>query len=327
MFQNRETRETTRIVARHSNMSRPTGEALYKKYSLFADGNDWRRFVPIALLSIGAALTLSGIVFFFAYNWQDLPKAAKIAMVQVLMIATACYGIFSSGNKTAKNIALMAASILTGALFAVYGQIYQTGADAYDFFLGWAVAIAIWVLVSGFPPLWALELILLNLVTVLYAEQSNIEWDTSTLSLILFILNAVPLLILETLRYFKKLPEHSSWMLKATAVAAVIAITTTAIHIIFSRENESATTATWLFIVVLFPLAMWHSFRQRELFYLALIPFGIIIIITASFLKGIDDGGPATLFLAGVFVIGSITALTYNLIRLNRKWHGAEQNN
>jgi uncharacterized membrane protein len=325
MFQNRELRETTRIVARHSDMSHHTGKELYRKYSLFADNRDWRSFVPVALLSIGAALTLSGIVFFFAYNWQDLPKGAKIGMVQVLVIATACYGIFSARNETVRNVAIMAASILTGALFAVYGQIYQTGADAYDFFLGWAVAIAIWVLASGFPALWMLELALLNLVIYLYSHQTDTEWNESTLWLILFILNSIVLLVLETLKRFNKLPAHSGWMLKATGIAAVMLVTMTAILTIFSRHPEGG-MATWLFILVLFPLAIWQGYRQRELFYLALVPLSGIIIITAALLKGLDDGGAGILFAAGLFVIVSISALTYNLIQLNRKWHGAEQN-
>ena len=46
-------------------------------------------------------------------------------------------------------------SLLTGALLALSGQVYQTGADTFELFAWWAVLILPWVLVSRFSPLVA----------------------------------------------------------------------------------------------------------------------------------------------------------------------------
>ncbi len=43
-------------------------------------------------------------------------------------------------------------------LLAVYGQTYQTGADPYELFFGWAILIIGWVAISRFAPLWPLLL-------------------------------------------------------------------------------------------------------------------------------------------------------------------------
>jgi uncharacterized membrane protein len=43
-----------------------------------------------------------------------------------------------------------------GVLQAVFGQIYETGADSYVLFLIWALLIIGWVAIGGYAPLWLL---------------------------------------------------------------------------------------------------------------------------------------------------------------------------
>ncbi|MET0346849.1 MAG: DUF2157 domain-containing protein [Casimicrobiaceae bacterium] len=47
--------------------------------------------------------------------------------------------------------ALVVAALLVGALLALVGQVYQTGADRFELFAAWAVAIVAWVLVARMP--------------------------------------------------------------------------------------------------------------------------------------------------------------------------------
>ena len=48
----------------------------------------------------------------------------------------------------AGKAALLAASLFVGALLALIGQIYQTGADTFEMFAAWAALILPWVLVG-----------------------------------------------------------------------------------------------------------------------------------------------------------------------------------
>ncbi len=320
MFQNRDLREIVRIVARNSNMSNLTSRQLYKKYDLFATAADWKTFINIALLSLGIGFALSGIIFFFAYNWEDLPKAAKIGMMEALVITSACYAIFSKSNSFVKNIALMAAAVLTGALITVYGQIYQTGADSYDLFLAWALAILIWTLFSNFPALWLLQLLLFNLVLWRYEDQIVNNLHESTLPLLLFLLNVIPLLLLEYLGDRNKLPQHSKWMIRIVGIAAAFFITMSVAISIVSNGSWPVSGFGMLAVLILFPLGIWHSLRQRELFYLSLISLSAIVIGTVFIMEALSD--ESGFFLAAIFVIASISILTYKLIQLNRKWHG-----
>jgi len=319
MFEKTGIREAIRIVARHSNMSRPGTGGLFKSYDLFAGLREWKSFLDVALLTLGTGFMMAGIIFFFAYNWQDLPKGVKIGMLEAMVIACGCYAVFSRSRPFVRNMVLTAAAILTGALFAVYGQIYQTGADAYDFFFGWAAAILLWAMVASFPALWLLLLLLLNLTLWFYTQQVASDWSTSTIWNALFLLNGIPLVLMEWLHARRRLPPHSGWMLRTVAIAAAVILTSGIVFSIF--DSHDGGLIGWVLALIFFPLGIWSSLANRNLFYLALVPLCMIIIISSLIAKGFPDGA-AMLLLNSIFIIGSITGLSFQLIRLNREWHG-----
>ena len=321
MFEKTGIREAIRIVARHSNISRPGTGGLFKSYGLFAGSREWKTFLDVALLTLGTGFVLAGIIFFFAYNWQDLPKGVKIGLIEVLVIACGCYAVFSRSRPFVRNMVLTAAAILTGALFAVYGQIYQTGADAYDFFFGWAAAMLLWAMVAAFPALWLLLLLLLNLTLWFYTQQVASDWATSTVWNALFLLNGIPLVLLEWLLMKNRLPPHSGWMLRTVAIAAALILTAGIVFSIFDSSESGVPGA--ILALIFFPLGIWSSVANRNLFYLALVPLCIIIIISSLIGNSFNDWG-AMLLLNSIFIIGSITALSFQLIRLNREWHGSK---
>ena len=164
-------REDIRILTEHSNASRSNVQGLLQTH-IYNDGSQWRQFLKLLLLALGVGFFASGVIFFFAYNWADLHKFAKLGLAQGLLVAMVLWAVFSKGKPVIKNTVLTGASLLVGALFALFGQIYQTGADAYDFFLGWTLFIVVWIVVSDFAPLWVLFVILFNTTMVLFIEQN-----------------------------------------------------------------------------------------------------------------------------------------------------------
>lgn len=129
-------------------------EGLLQK-NVYADSTQWRHFLNLLLPALGIAFIVSGIIFFFAYNWADLNKFVKLGMIEGTLIVAIALVLFTRWSLPVKQIILTGAAFLVGALFAVYGQIYQTGANAYDFFLGWTIFVTLWAIVSGYPPLMA----------------------------------------------------------------------------------------------------------------------------------------------------------------------------
>jgi uncharacterized membrane protein len=61
--------------------------------------------------------------------------------------------------------------VLVGALFGVFGQVYQTGADPYELFLTWALIIVPWVIAARFTTLWVIEVALLDVALALWWSQ------------------------------------------------------------------------------------------------------------------------------------------------------------
>src|SRR5215471_17509745 len=130
--------------------------------------SQWLRFLDRLLLWLSTVLLAAAVIFFFAYNWQALGRYPKFALVEVpLVLAVLLAWRFGLEHATGKA-ALVAAALLVGALLALVGQTYQTGADTYELFTTWALAILPWVLVGRLAALWLFWIGLINLAMILY---------------------------------------------------------------------------------------------------------------------------------------------------------------
>src|SRR2546429_1791991 len=128
----------------------------------------WRAFLDRLLLWSGAVALAAAVVFFIAHNWNDLGKFAKFGLVEVLVLAAAL-GYWRLGpEKAAGKASLLVACILFGALLALFGQTYQTGADTWELFANWAALMAPWVLLGRFAGLWMLLIAIANVAIVFY---------------------------------------------------------------------------------------------------------------------------------------------------------------
>lgn len=147
------------IISRNSDIDEKTlTQALEEK--VYPDKNNWKKYTRLFFLSASALLFVSGVIFFFAFNWQSLHKFLKLGLIQGSIIAGIIILFKVKSNIFVQNITLTVVSMLVGVLFAVFGQIYQTGANSYDFFLGWTVFISVWVISSNFNILWLIYSIL-----------------------------------------------------------------------------------------------------------------------------------------------------------------------
>ena len=142
---------------------------------IYPNARTWLTFFDKALLIIGAIALVLSLVFFIAYNWLYMGKLAKFALVEgALVITIALYVALSFRRRFAfiRQLLLLIASVITGSLLALFGQVYQTGADTWQLFFGWAVLIIPWVIIARFPALWLLWLGLINAVTLFYIDTS-----------------------------------------------------------------------------------------------------------------------------------------------------------
>jgi len=132
----------------------------------------WLRWGRHALLALGVGQFLAGVVFFFAYNWNDLSDIAKFAIVESALVIAAAGAWLVGLDRAFGQVLLIAASVLTGVLLAVIGQVYQTGADAFELVAAWALLILPWAFVSRSAVHWLLWLAVAETALALYGVQA-----------------------------------------------------------------------------------------------------------------------------------------------------------
>ena len=310
-------RKDIHIISRNSNWSEQGIKEAFKK-DVYPDKNVWEKFLHIFFFTLGSGFIVSGIVFFFAYNWNDLHKFVKLGIIELLIIGATVYMLLSKLDLKFKNIILTVVAITVGVLIAVYGQIYQTGANAYDFFLGWVLYITLWVIISGFPPLWLVYIILMNTTFVLYTEQVSTGWSDLLIVTVLSVMNTLCLIIFHIIPFIKKNISIPVWFTNVLAIASVFLITMGIITGIFD-QHQSSFYLLPVFTIVVYGAGLIYAFFIKKIFYLAIIPFSLIIICSALFVKTSDES--AAIFLViGIFIIASISLLIKFLLTIQKRW-------
>ncbi len=315
--------EDIHLISRHSNWSK-TGAEKALIENVYNDTSSWRKFLQLFTLSLGVGFMVLGILFFFAYNWADIHKFTKIGMIEVLILVTTLLALVPKFNPLTRNILLTGASVLVGVLFAVFGQIYQTGANAYDFFLGWSASITLWVIIANFPALWLIYITLLNTTLSLYAAQVTHNWTNVFLLTILFVINVSFLVVALGLSKLKPTANVPGWFTKTIALASVYCCTSGVIQGVFGNYNFSLSILIAL-IFVIYGAGVLYGLREKSQFYLAIIAISVIIMITSCLaeLTPNHDTGLMTL-LIGVFIITSVTVVVKTLLSLQKKWNNEQ---
>ena len=281
----------------------------------------WLKFLNLCLLVLGTGFLVSGIFFFFAFNWADMHRFVKLGLMQGAIIIAVSLAFWQGLDKLPGKIALSAASLLIGALLAVYGQVYQTGADAYSLFVTWTILMLGWVLIGQFTPLWLAWLGLLNLSLVLYWTQAIGEVN-SQLALCLFLINGGSIVIWELLYQRGLSWLNSRWTPRLLAIPTFMVLVMPTIAFIFSSDYDRANDPwlVWmagLFVITSVGVLLVYARKILDLFMLTLCAFSIIIVFNAGIIYLVDDEIAVTCLVSMFFVL--LAGVTVTWLRLVAK--------
>ena len=112
---------------------------------------------------------IAGITSFTAYNWATMSNVEKLAIPSVLIVAGLVAYLFLE-KEIYKNLAIFFSSFMIGTLFAVYGQVYQTGADVWILFRNWAIFLIIPMVATGYYSVMTLFSIVVAISTSFYLD-------------------------------------------------------------------------------------------------------------------------------------------------------------
>lgn len=307
------------LLARKNCLSANALDYALKFINVIPDKKGWQRFFDKALLSLGTAFFLAGVIFFFAYNWAEMHRFAKFGVLEGGILILAVFATWHSLNHLVGKMALLASAVLLGALLAVYGQTYQTGADAFSLFLAWAILITPWVILGNFTPLWLLLILLLNLSLMLFWVQV-IGHSDRQLHLLMFGLNGIFLVAWEIA--FK---EKINW-LQNLWVGRLLFCVVLSVLIIPTIEAIISSYLDWSVIfygITTLAALGYYTLQRRDLSLLTINSLGIVITLTTFvarlMITSRTDIGVIWLTLA-MFVVLQVSVMTHLLLKLSKHW-------
>jgi len=289
--------------------------------------NEWRAFAARLLTLLGVGFCVSGVFFFFAYNWADLGRFGKFGLLEAA-IALAVFAAWRLPTRLGRDAALLIAALLVGPLLAVYGQIYQTGAAAYELFGLWLLLISPWVAAGRSPVLWLVALVLANVSLLLYWNGVVVRHESwAPVGCYTFLLNAGAWFIWELLARRGVAPA-GRWWPRTVAAAACYALTAASILVIVDDFEANLLGTVILTPALYFALLYWYRRRVPDLYMLALGVASAIAIVTTLagrvLFDGIEANAGTVLFL-GALLIGELAMAAWWLREMRSEMARASQ--
>ncbi len=139
-------------------------EALRARYPVSDQDTPWSRII---VSSVGAIVFGLGIILFFAYNWADMHKVTKLALVFGAVLAAHGTGFYLSASADAKRSLVESLHVMGTMLFGagiwLVAQIYHIDEHYPNAFFVWGIgALALaWAMPSVAQGLMAVLLVFL----------------------------------------------------------------------------------------------------------------------------------------------------------------------
>ncbi|MES2735831.1 MAG: DUF2157 domain-containing protein [Verrucomicrobiota bacterium] len=283
----------------------------------------WLTWLRAELLVAGVALVLSGAVFFFAYNWQAITRFEKMGLIGVAMAACILGACAAGVNRLGGQVLVLAGTVMTGVFLAVFGQTYQTGADAYELFTGWAALTFVWVLLARMEALWFLWLVIVQTGLVLFWSQvahPGWKWPEEGVAFAVAAFNVIALMIRER---FTPLPGRG-WFRTLLLLSFLVALTMPAVMMIFDGLDDHSLRLTYvpLWLVAVAGSYGYYRLVRPDFACIALasanVAVMVVVLLGRGLFFGMDDDGLGLFFLMAMIVVGVTTGLTLWLAREHR---------
>ncbi|MGE8720254.1 DUF2157 domain-containing protein [Leptospira terpstrae] len=273
---------------------------------------DWVQFFENSLLWMGTALFLSGIFFLFAFNWNLLDRFSKLGLVCFLILLSYALTILFRKKTFYFEIGLTVIFFLTGSALLVFGQIYQTGADVYDLFLGWSVLSLLLLPVSRRGVVAALWMVLSSATVYLYTEQVSTNHSNFIIFAITSLVFGGIIIIFDWCQIDRFSPKIKSF-LSGLGLFLSLGFLLLANLNLFRNHKEIESGHSYLFYQILLPLVLygvfysyyrWFRFRLMNLSFILLFGLSQVILKSADIFQIWAYSSGVSFLQFGLFIIG-----------------------
>ena len=284
-----------------------------------------RRWLPAGIAVLAAALGGLGLIFWIAANWETLSRFGRFAVLQAAVAAPAIAALARPAWRA--PLALLAL-LATGALFAFFGQTYQTGADPWQLFALWAALTLPLCLGVRSDVAWApWALVAMTAVSLWMHAHGGHRWrvEPDDLSVHLIGWAAALAVVVALGAIARPFTGAGPWALRTAATLAVAIITATALGGLFAFK----TGARYGFGLVVLgaTAAAFAATRAFDVFALSAVALGLNVLVVAGLARLLFErtsSGDAIgrLLFIGLVAAGLLAASVSAVSRLARRHAG-----
>lgn len=293
----------------------------------------------VRVLHLAGVLSIAaGVVFFVAANWSALAVFGRFVLVEGVLVVAIGVALWRPAPQVFGRYALLLAFVVTGALFALYGQTYQTGADVHELFLNWALMGVPLALAAQWSVVWAAWILVLNVALWLFCgarPETGVLWivfssrglSTSQLLLVPLLVNAALWVAGRALRRTRWSSLAPAWLGRFALACAVASGTWSGLLTVLGGGGGDRGMGLAVPLAIFAMIGLDALRRRDDVFPLAMIEASLIVLGTAWIAQVTDFDDAGFLVLAGWLILAS-TVSGHSLMRLVRAWevdHGAPE--
>jgi uncharacterized membrane protein len=279
-----------------------------------------KRWLPLGMAALAAALLGLGLIFWIAANWETLGRFGRFAVLQGAIAVMGAAALIRPAWRAPLSLLVLLA---TGALFAYFGQTYQTGADPWQLFALWAALTLPLALALRTDLLWAPWTLVAFVGIALWIHaHAGHRWAVQPEDLAVHLAGwaAAGSVVLAMSALARRATGAGAWSLRTAVTLAVIVITSTALAGLFSR---SVATHYVYGLVVLAALALaFVPQRSFDVFALSAVALGLNTLLVAGLgrllLENAHGDPIGRLFLLGAAAAGLLAGTVSGVLRLAR---------
>jgi uncharacterized membrane protein len=267
-----------------------------------------------ALALLAGALVGLGLVMWVAANWDDLGRAGRFWLLQGVVVAMGLGAALRPAQRAPLGLLTLLA---VGALFAYFGQTYQTGADAWQLFALWAALTLPLALGTRHDVVWAAWALVAAVGVSLWVQtHTGHQWRVLPDDLPVHALGwaGLGLLCLLVSGAWARWTGAGPWARRTALTLTTIALTVTAMGGLFGKDIAPHYP---LGLVLLVAASAWLSRPAHfEVFGLSAAALGLNALVVGGLVRVLfDRGGGDTI--GRLMLIGLVSA---GLLALSVKW-------
>jgi uncharacterized membrane protein len=298
----------------------------------------WRSFTARLATGAGIAALGSGAIFFVAANWQALHVLGRFAMVQAALLACIAAAWWRPPPERIGRAGAIVAIFATGALLALFGETYQTGADLFELFFAWAGLALPFALAAQAGAAWAIWWIVLDVALALYCGwlgPGHFLWawlDRGGIGKPAMLLVPAAANLAGAALFFhvgrtRFAPHAPRWLVRLlAAIGFGYGTAASMLAVLEDRGTRGAMQTQDMAVVLAFATlsiatAMATLRAKRDVFPMTLVIGSWIIVSTTMLVRSVRFEDAGGLFLVAAWIIATSTASGFLLMRWVKAWN------